>query len=99
MSLIYGPLNGFLFFLGLALVVLKVIAFIDAAIRPASAYEAAGKQTKTFWLVILGLAVVMFSIGLLGLAGLIAAIVYLVDVRPAIRGLGGGRGGNERWRA
>ena len=68
----------------------RVFALIDAATRPAAAFEAAGKLTKPAWLIILGLGVLVGLVlpgvvGLLNIAALIAAIVYIVDVRPAVR--------------
>ena len=92
MGLIYGPLGGVFALIALAMLAVKVWALVDAIIRPAPLYIAAGKQSKTFWVVILALSVVFLGIGLLGLAGLVASIVYLVDVRPAIRDLRGQRG-------
>jgi hypothetical protein len=92
MNLIYGPLSGFFLVISLAMLVVELWALIDAAIRPASAYPAAGKRTKVFWIVILVLAVLFRGLGLFGLIGLVAAIVYLVDVRPALREVSGGRG-------
>ena len=87
--------------IGAALAVLILFAFplllllvgwalIDAATRPAAAFVAAGKQTKQIWLAILGvsLLLVLFGAGFLGFFGFliaVAAIVYLVDVRPAVR--------------
>jgi hypothetical protein len=66
-------------------------AFIDALIRPAPGFVAAGKLTKPGWAAITGIAtaVVYFfgPMSFLGLPAIIAAIVYLVDVRPAVRGL------------
>ena len=66
-------------------------AFVDSLIRPAPAFVAAGKLTKPGWAAITGLATaVVYFIGpmtFLGLPAVIAAIVYLVDVRPAVRGL------------
>jgi len=66
-------------------------AFIDALIRPAAGYVAAGKLTKPAWGAITGiaLAVVYFygPMSFLGLPAIIAGVVYLVDVRPAVRGL------------
>jgi hypothetical protein len=92
------PLYTGLGLLGLALLGLKAFAFVDAAIRPANAYPAAEKLQKNFWLIVLGLAVVwnMISpspIGIINLIGLVAAIVYLVDVRPAVKAIG--RGGSQ----
>ena len=64
---------------------------IDALTRPPAAFVAAGKQTKQIWLAILGgslLLCVLGAAGYLGILGAVvavAAIVYLVDVRPAVR--------------
>jgi hypothetical protein len=87
-----------------ALFFFAVFAFIDAAVRREDAYRAAGKNTKPFWLIILGIAAVvmkLFSVlSFLPVIGLIAVIVYMVDVRPAVRevsGRGGG-GGRGPWR-
>ncbi|KAF3469662.1 DUF2516 family protein [Streptomyces sp. Tu 3180] len=87
---------GFMSLLNMALVLFSGFALIDAATRREDAYRAADKQTKPFWLIILGLALVVSLIfgilSFLPIIGLIATIVYMVDVRPALRGLpGGGR--------
>lgn len=74
------------FTLTIATTLACVWALIDAALRPAPAFEAAGKLDKTKWLLILGAALVVGNlIPFLGLAGLVAVIVYFVDVRPAVR--------------
>ena len=70
---------------------LALWAFVDALIRPADAFVATGKLTKPGWAAITGLAaLIIFWLGpmsLLGLPAVIASVVYLVDVRPAVRGL------------
>lgn len=75
----------------LVLLALAVWAVIDAAIRPTEAFPAAGKLTKPGWLlitIIAGAATYFFgAISFLGIIGVIASIVYLVDVRPAVREL------------
>jgi Na+/H+ antiporter NhaA len=87
MSILLFPLNGALLLVNLVALVIVVVALIDAAIRRDTAYVAAGKQTKIFWILVL-------VVGLfITLVGVIAAIVYLVDVRPAVREVGGGGGG------
>ncbi|MFJ5264217.1 DUF2516 family protein [Streptomyces sp. NPDC088387] len=88
--------SSFLSLLNLALTVFSAFALFDAATRREDAYRAASKQSKPFWLIILGIALVVnliFGIlSFLPVLGLIATIVYMVDVRPAIRSLpGGGR--------
>ncbi|GHA09130.1 membrane protein [Streptomyces echinoruber] len=87
---------GLMWLLSMALILFSGFALIDAAIRREDAYRATSKQTKPFWLIILGLAFVvnlLFPIlSFLPVIGLIATIVYMVDVRPALRDLpGGGR--------
>ena len=70
---------------------LTVWAFVDALIRPAPGFVAAGKLTKPGWAAITGLAALIIfwqgPMSFLGLPAVIAAVVYLVDVRPAVRGL------------
>ena len=70
---------------------LTVWAFVDALIRPASGFVAAGKLTKPGWAAITGLAALIIfwqgPMSFLGLPAVIAAVVYLVDVRPAVKGL------------
>ena len=93
--MLLAPANYFLIAVNLVLLGLAVWAFADAAIRPAAAFPAAGKLTKPAWLGITGISVSLcvLGVGLLGLLGLlggvvaIAVIVYLVDVRPAVRGI------------
>ncbi|HEX5568458.1 MAG TPA: DUF2516 family protein [Streptomyces sp.] len=91
---------GLMSWVRLGLLVFSVFCFVDAALRREDAYRAADKNTKGFWLIILGVtAAVQFFLGgflLLTIAGLIAAIVYTVDVRPALVRAGGGRGGFRR---
>ncbi|MCQ4045741.1 DUF2516 family protein [Streptantibioticus rubrisoli] len=84
------------------LLVFTVVAFINAAIHREDAYRAAGKNTKPFWLIILGLAAVVMGLfpilSILPLIGLVATIVYTVDVRPALKevsGRGPGRRGSS----
>lgn len=81
----------------LGLLVIAVVALIFAVLAREDAYRAADKKTKPFWLVVLGLTVVVnlfVPVLILQLAGLVASIVFMVDVRPALRQVsGGGRGG------
>jgi hypothetical protein len=77
---------------------LALWAFVDAIIRPAAGFVAAGKLTKPGWLAITGIAALILlyfgPLSFLGLPAVIAGVVYLVDVRPAVRGL---RRGNSSW--
>ncbi|MCH0538573.1 DUF2516 family protein [Streptomyces sp. MUM 203J] len=94
----FQSLMGLLF---LAMAVLAVVALVFAVLAREDAYRAADKQTKKFWLIILGITVVIdlfLPILFLQIAGLIASIVFMVDVRPALRQVSGGgprRGGSS----
>lgn len=73
------------------LLAVKIFAFVNSLLYSAESYEAAGKLTKPAWSLILGLAVLvqLLPIGLFifNIAFTVAAIVFLVDVRPALAGL------------
>jgi asparagine N-glycosylation enzyme membrane subunit Stt3 len=76
----------------LALFAIEAWAFVDAVSHRPDVFVAADKQTKTMWLVILGVALaahmlIWHPIHILNIAGAVASIVYLVDVRPAVRAL------------
>ncbi|WP_343286232.1 DUF2516 family protein [Streptomyces sp. AM 4-1-1] len=93
---------GLMSLLSLALTLFSAFALVDAVIRREDAFRAADKKTKPFWLVVLGIAfvvILLFPIlSFLPIIGLIATIVYIVDVRPAVRqvsGGGGRRGGSS----
>lgn len=87
--------------LWIASVALGIFDVIDAAVRRSDAFVAAGKATKPLWLVITGVSTVaLFYFGivsLLGIPAVVALLVYLVDVRPAVRAVTGGRPPNTSW--
>ncbi|MFK0293379.1 DUF2516 family protein [Streptomyces sp. NPDC090442] len=94
--LIYG-FQSVLSWVQLALGVYAAVMLVDAATRRDAAYRAADKHNKAMWLVFLGIATaLLFLLPLLSflpIIGVIAVIVYTVDVRPALRAVsGGGRG-------
>ena len=96
---VFGLSNALLAVISLAVLVLHAWALVDCVTRPANAFEAAGKLTKPAWLAITGIALALGllfpnPLGLFRLAALIAAIVYLVDVRPAVKEI---QGGGNRW--
>lgn len=79
----------FLILYGLAIPV-GLFAFIHAALQRADAYTATDKLTKPAWLGITGGAtavLVLFNPAawlFFWLLGLVAVLVYLVDVKPAV---------------
>lgn len=69
---------------------LKLYAFAHALRTDAEAFPYAGKRTKGFWLAITGVAlavnVVVFNpLSFLNIIGVVGALLYVVDVRPAVR--------------
>ncbi len=102
---IVGSLQWILYLLFLLVIfVLCVWALVDLLRRPASAFPAAGKRTKNFWLAIVGVATFFAFLALpplqllpfLGLLSAVAAIVYLVDVKPAVAPYSRRQGGPGR---
>ncbi|MFG2627917.1 DUF2516 family protein [Streptomyces sp. NPDC048473] len=91
-------LTGFstlIWLLYMVMLVLAVVALFMAATAREDAYRAADKQKKSFWLIILGITVAVnlfVPMLFLQLAGAVASIVFLVDVRPALRAVSGGGG-------
>ena len=92
--------DGLVGLLSIPLTVFGLLALVDAFTRRADAFRAADKMTKQAWLIILAIAFVVsltFSVlSFLPIIGLIAIIVYFVDVRPAVRQIGGGGGRGRR---
>ncbi|MFG2228253.1 DUF2516 family protein [Streptomyces sp. NPDC048644] len=93
--LIYG-FQSILSWVQLALGVYAAVMLIDAAVRREDAYRAASKQTKGMWLIFLVIATALLFLlplmSFLPIIGVIAVIVYTVDVRPALRQVTGGGG-------
>ncbi len=75
----------------LAVLTITIFAFVNSLLYSAESYLAAGKLTKPTWCTILGLGVVLFFVpiplALVSIIMLVAALVYLTDVRPALAGL------------
>ncbi|GAA3478500.1 DUF2516 family protein [Streptomyces sp. NPDC005151] len=91
-------LTGFstlVWLLYMIMLVLAVVALFLAATAREDAYRAADKQKKSFWLIILGITVAVnlfVPMLFLQLAGAVASIVFMVDVRPALKAVSGGGG-------
>ena len=99
MPALYGAQNLVMTVLSLAAFAVIVWALVDCLRTREDAFPAAGKKTKTFWLVLTGAATLIGFVylgrapfGLLNIAAFVAAAVYLTDVRPAVRSAIG-RGG------
>ncbi|WP_239156619.1 DUF2516 family protein [Actinocatenispora thailandica] len=76
--------------------VLELVALVHCAIQRSDAFRAVGTLSKPVWLLLIGgstlLTLLLGSspIGLIGLIGLIAASVYLLDVKPGLKDLRSG---------
>jgi len=74
-----------------AILATAIFAFVNSLLYSAESYEAAGKLTKTTWCTILGIGVVLqfvpLGLFIINIALLVAALVYLTDVRPALGSL------------
>ncbi|MDQ3308292.1 MAG: DUF2516 family protein [Actinomycetota bacterium] len=77
--------------LWMILLVVKGFALGDAVIRKDEFFVAAEKQNKVFWLLLLGIFLLLHVIFrdsvLFNMIGTVAAIVYLVDVRPTLQSM------------
>lgn len=103
MDLVYTIQQYLYLALGLVALGIEVWALSDCVRRPGTAFEAAFKRTKGFWLALTGGALVVGVLSVLSSGGgfnlfqlvaIIAACVYLADVKPAISQTSG-RGGNS----
>ena len=99
---IVGSVQSFvLLLLGIGSLCLTAFALFDVLRRPGSLFPHAGRLSKAVWLGILAAAflvavVSLFApLGFLNIAGVIAAGVYLADMRPKLKQLGGGPGGSS----
>lgn len=93
--------------LALALFVTELWAFLNAVRYRPDAYLAASKRTKSFWMLLTGLAVLLgflslpWPIGggggtlLFMIAGIVIAGVFLADVLPALRAVMGRASGSR----
>jgi hypothetical protein len=72
-------------------------ALVDCLTRRTDAFPAVGKLSKAAWIAITAIGAFLtfyFGVLSLGIIGVIAALVYLLDVRPAVKQI---TGGSNRW--
>ena len=79
-----------------------LVTVVHAAVHRPDAFAAVDRQSKGFWVGVLALSTVFLAvfgvaggvspiIGMICLSGLVAVIVYLVDVRPKVDEIQGRR--------
>lgn len=77
--------------LGVVMLCVEIFALVEAARGSAVMYQVHGKLTKPAWLAITAVAVLLGVVSLLspvslpGIIGIVAAGVFLADVRPLVR--------------
>ena len=104
MSLLYNLDDMVLNAIGWLAIPVGGYAFFHALMQRADAFTAADKLTKPAWLGITGASTLILlffrdygplgSGSLFWLAALVAVLVYIVDVKPAVVGV---QGGGQRW--
>ena len=81
--------NTILTIIWLAGIPVGIYAFVHALLQRADAFTAADKMSKPAWLGITGGSVLVLALfqgpgTILWIAGMVAALVYIVDVRPKV---------------
>jgi hypothetical protein len=93
---VYGVVNAIGYALLIICLVIEAFAFLNCLTQKAEAFAAIGTLSKGVWLGLTLAAVVVtlvFSlISILGIAAIVAAAIYLLDVRPALRDAAEGHG-------
>lgn len=98
--------SGIALILSIGVIVLVLFAFLDSLRHRTDAYPAAGKWSKQIWCLILGvgtlLSLLTFGnpLNIFTIVVVVAATVYLADVRPALQqvvGRGRSNGPYGRW--
>jgi hypothetical protein len=86
----------FLYGLNVVILAVELFAFINCATQRADAFSAVGSISKGGWLALTGGALLftllLGFVTLFGTIAVAAALVYLLDVRPALRDAVDGHG-------
>ncbi len=91
---VVGYLNLLLFIFSL---VFQAVALIHCLTQRGDGFQAIGTLPKGAWAAILAICIVLTlllqtAIGIFGLIGIAAALIYLLDVRPGLKDLTDGKG-------
>ncbi|GAB2974716.1 DUF2516 family protein [Nocardioides montaniterrae] len=90
-----APINDTEFWIGIVVtfivLAMKIFAFVSALMYSADAYVAADRWHKSGWTLVLAVSVLLqvvpLPLQIINLGFLVAACVFLADVRPALAGL------------
>jgi hypothetical protein len=77
--------------------IVQAVALIHCLTQRGDGFQAIGTLPKGAWAAILGVCIVLTlllsgGIGIFGLIGVAAALIYLLDVRPGLKDLSDGKG-------
>jgi hypothetical protein len=91
---VVGYLNLLILILSL---IVQAVALIHCLTQRGDGFQAIGTLPKGAWAAILAVCIVLTlllqsAIGIFGLIGIAAALIYLLDVRPGLKDLSDGKG-------
>ena len=91
-----GLASWFLWVINFATLIAAVWAFVSCLRTRPDAFPAIGRRSKGLWLALTGGATVVARAGfsamsILGIAAIVISAVYLMDIRPRILEITGGR--------
>lgn len=94
--MLFGLTGSIIWAINVATIIAAVFAFVDCLRRRPDAFPAIGRHSKGLWLVLTGVsalvALVAFSpFRLTGIAAMVICGIYLLDIRPRIIEITGGR--------
>ncbi|WP_232343951.1 MULTISPECIES: DUF2516 family protein [Actinoplanes] len=77
--------------------ILEVVAFIHCLTQRGAGFQALGTLPKGAWAAIIGICALLTwygrsALGIFGLVGIAASLIYLLDVRPGLRDIADGKG-------
>ena len=96
--LFYGYVVSYLNLLVLILsLIVQAVALIHCLTQRGDGFQAIGTLPKGAWAAILAVCIILTlllqsAIGIFGLIGIAAALIYLLDVRPGLKDLTDGKG-------
>jgi hypothetical protein len=78
--------------------IVQAVALVHCLTQRGDAFQAIGTLPKGAWVAVLGICLIFTllisqsAVGLFGLIGIAAALIYLLDVRPGLKDASDGRG-------
>ncbi|MEV6850996.1 DUF2516 family protein [Actinoplanes sp. NPDC051411] len=92
---VYNYINLVLLLVSL---IVQAVALVHCLTQRGDAFQAIGTLPKGAWAAVLGICLIFTllisrsAVGLFGLIGIAAALIYLLDVRPGLKDASDGRG-------